>query len=137
MRMLPREVFLSHSTENRAIAEQIADSLRRHGVPIFYAPENILGAQQWQNEILAALNRCDWFLVLVSRAAVQSMWVNRETAYALAEPRFNNRIVPLLLEECDLGNLAWLKILQMIDFRAEPQDACRRLLQVWGVGMKS
>ena len=93
--MAPNEVFLSHSSEDQVTAERIAQTLVAHGVPIFYSPENIVGAQQWQNEILHALQRCDWFIVLLSPDAIESMWVKREVAFALNDSRYEDRIVPL------------------------------------------
>jgi hypothetical protein len=83
--MHPREVFLSHASQDRALAESIARLLALHGVPSFYSPFNLIGAQQWQDEILKALQRCDWFVVLLSPDAIDSMWVRRETAYALSD----------------------------------------------------
>ncbi len=59
------------------MARRISGLLRRHGIPVFFSPQNIIGAQQWQDEILKALQRCDWFLVLLSPDAVDSMWVIR------------------------------------------------------------
>ena len=35
--MPPREAFLSHSSEDRATAQRIAELLREHEVPTFYA----------------------------------------------------------------------------------------------------
>jgi hypothetical protein len=58
---LPHEVFLSHSHEDREIAEAITSVLRSHGVPVWYSPASIMGAQQWHDEIGLALERCDWF----------------------------------------------------------------------------
>src|SRR5580698_6471639 len=101
--MPPNEVFVSHSSADRAMAERIAGCLREHGVPTFYSPVDLVGAQQWQNEILGALRRCDWFLVLLSPDAINSMWVKRETAFALSDPRYENRIVPLMYRRCNLG----------------------------------
>ena len=135
--MPPAEAFLSHASANREAADEIAELLRKHGVPTFYAPTEILGAQQWQNEIIGALDRCDWFLVLLSPQSVESMWVRRETAYALAERRYEDKIVPLMLQDCDLGGLAWLKLFQTIDFRANIRTGCRDLLKIWGIGLKS
>src|SRR2546421_394486 len=73
--MPPAEVFLSHSSADGEMAHRIAQILVAHGVPVFFSPRNIIGAQQWQDEILKALERCDWFLVLLSSDAVDSMWV--------------------------------------------------------------
>jgi hypothetical protein len=134
--MPPLEVFLSHSSENRDIAESIATVLRAHGVPTFYSPINIVGAQQWQDEILGALNRCDWFLVVLSPESINSMWVKREIAYALAEPRYERKIVPLLYRDCELGPVAWLKLFQIIDFRNDLPSGYRELLRIWGLGLR-
>ena len=135
--MPPREAFLSHSSEDGAIAQRIAELLCEHGVATFYAPTNIVGHQQWQDEILKALQRCDWFLVLLSPNAVQSMWVKRETAFALKEKRYEDRIVPLLYRDCDLGTLEWLKLYQFVDFRTDFREGTRMLLRTWGLGIKS
>ena len=64
--MMPQEVFLSHAAADQDIAARLTDVLRRHGVPIWYSATNILGAQQWQDEIGAALKRCDGFLLLLT-----------------------------------------------------------------------
>jgi hypothetical protein len=119
------------------VAKNIALHLREHGVPTFYAPENLIGAQQWQDEILAALRRCDWFAVLLTPAAVQSMWVQRETAYALKEPIYRKQIIPLQLQDCDLESLEWLSLYQYINFRGEFDQGLRDLLRVWGLGAKA
>ncbi len=129
--MPPLEVFLSHSSQDHAEAARLSQLLHEHGVPTFFAPENIRGAQQWQDEILQALLRCDWFLVLLSPAALNSMWVKRETAFALQDHRYENRIVPLL------GPLAWLSIFQTVDFRSDFESGCRELLRIWGIGLKA
>lgn len=135
--MPPLEVFLSHSSQDAAMAEAIAKVLGDHGVPVFYAPANLLGAQQWQQEILQALKRCDWFVVLLSPDATESMWAQRETAYALSDQRYQNKIVPIKYRDCDLGPLDWLRLFQIVDFRFDVQAGCRELLRIWGIGLKS
>lgn len=134
--MQPAEVFLSHSSNDRDMAARLASAMTAHGVPVFYAPQNILGAQQWQNEILAALQRCDWFLVLLSPAAVESMWVKREVAFALKERRYEDRIVPLLYQSCQLGDLQWLTLYQTISFADDFVAGCRELFRTWGIGLR-
>jgi hypothetical protein len=87
------------------MAQRLATVLARHGVPTFFSPQNIIGAQQGQNEILGSLQRCDWFVVLLSPDAINSMWVKREVAFALQDPRYEDRIVPLKYRDCDLKSL--------------------------------
>jgi hypothetical protein len=88
-------VYLS-STRDRAFVERIVAALRRHGIPCWYAPTGILGAQQWQDEIGRALRRCNWFLVVLSRSASRSKWVKRELQYALQDDRYNDRILAIV-----------------------------------------
>ena len=135
--MPPREVFLSHSREDHEVAAKLSRVLTEHRIPVFFSPENIGGAQQWQNEILSALERCDWFVVLLSPAAIESMWVKREVAFALNEPRYEDRIVPLNYVACELGGLRWLTLMQMVDLSGEFADGCRELLEIWGIGLRA
>ena len=136
--MPPTEAFLSHSSQDRAAADQLAAVLRAHGVPVFYSPHNILGAQQWHDEIGAALARCDWFLLLLSPESITSMWVKHELMYALRKERYRDRIVPLLLQPCDMESLSWtLPGFQFVSFVDDFTDGCRALLRIWGIGLKS
>src|SRR5689334_12995666 len=90
----PNEVFLSHSSRNGAFTNRLSEILRTHGVKNFVSKENIRGAQQWHDEIGAALKRCDWFLVVLSPQSVRSRWVKHELIYALQASRYRDRIVP-------------------------------------------
>lgn len=134
--MIPNEVFLSHSSRDQTFATDVADVLRRHGVPVWYSRTNILGAQQWHDEIGAALRRCDWFLLVLSPHSVDSMWVKRELIFSLQQERFENKIVPLLYRPCEFDRLSWvLPSLQMIiDFQDRFEEGCRNLLRLWGLG---
>lgn len=135
--MQPSEVFLSHSDRNRDAASQLVEVLTRHGVPVWYSRKDILGAQQWHDEIGAALARCDWFLLLLSPAAVHSAWVKHELMYVLRVDRYQGRIVPLIYEKCDHAALSWtLGGLQMLDLSDDFGRGCRELLRIWGIGYR-
>lgn len=132
----PREAFLSHASAQRDFADALSATLRSHGVPLWYSTTNIQGAQQWHDEIGRALVRCDWFILLLSPEAVRSRWVKRELLFALNSPRFEERILPVLVRSCDWRALSWtLDALQMIDFRQGFEPGCRTLLGVWGLGL--
>jgi hypothetical protein len=133
--VLPHEVFLSHSSQDGQFAADLAGVIRRHGIPVWYSQTNILGAQQWQDEIGAALLRCDWFVLVLSPNSASSMWVKRELSYALQQNRFENRIVPIVYQPSNFEQLSWtLSLFQMIDFTALVEDGYRNLLRVWGMG---
>jgi hypothetical protein len=133
--VLPNEVFLSHSSLDRQFANDLAAVIRRHGIPVWYSQTNILGAQQWQDEIGAALQRCDWFAIILSPQSAGSIWVKRELSYALQQNRFENKIVPIAYQPSDYERLSWtLSLFQMIDFSRTPEDGYVDLLRVWGLG---
>lgn len=135
--MLPQEVFLSHSSLDRSFATALAETLRRHGIPVWYSQINILGAQQWHDEIGLALKRCDWFVIVLSPNAVDSVWVKREMLFALNDQRYESRILPLLYQDCAYGQLSWtLSLLQFVNFNQDLEQGYRDLLRVWGVGYR-
>jgi len=115
--MIPQEAFLSHSSKNREFVSHLANELRRHGVPVWYSETNILGAQQWHDEIGKALRRCDWFIIVLSPDAVDSMWVKRELIFTLQDQRFEDKILPILYQPCEYTKLSWvLPSFQIINF---------------------
>ena len=133
-----REVFFSHAGDDRKMADCVVAVLASYGVPVWYSPANIVGAQQWHDEIGRALARCDWFILLLTPAAVQSKWVKRELMYALQEERYEDRIAPVMCSACDPGELSWtLASYQIVDFTGNFEAGCRALLAMWGIEHQS
>ena len=115
----------------------VATALRAHGVPVWFSAVNILGAQQWHDEIGAALERCDWYIVLLSPDAVESKWVKRELCFALENDSYSNRIIPVRYRDCDYKRLSWtLSGLQMIDLTGDFAAGLRGMLRIWGIGLR-
>jgi len=134
---IPREIFLSHSSKDRRFALRLAQVLQDHGLPLWYSPTEIVGAQQWIGEIGAALERCDWFVLVLSPNAIRSEWVAAELGYALCEKRYENRIVPVLYRQCKLQGGFWpLARVQCVDLREGFTEGWRELLAVWGKGYR-
>jgi TIR domain len=136
--MLPEEVFLSHSDRNRPFVTELAAMMRRHGIPIWCNPTNILWAQQWHDEIGAALRRCDWFVLILSPNAVESIWVKRELLFSPQQNRFKDKSSPLLYQPCAYERLSWtLSLFQMVDFTPTFEQGFRDLLRMWGLGYRT
>jgi TIR domain len=134
--MIPKEVFLSHSAKNRKDATLLAETLRNHGVPVWYSPSNIKSAQQWHDEIGKALRRCTWFLLLLTRASVSSKWVKMELAYAMNHRQYNAHILPIKAEKCNYEDLSWtLGSIQMVNFSNGSDKCFREILGTWGLGL--
>jgi hypothetical protein len=133
----PNELFLSHAHQDEEFASSLAETLRHHDLRVWYSRTNILAGQQWHDEIGKALERCDWFAVVLSPAAIRSRWVKRELAYALLENQYDNRVIPLLYKPCNYKKLAWeLRSIQMVDFTGTFSDGCRKLLSIWELPYK-
>ena len=137
-RAAPVEVFVSHSSRNASFVERLVKAMNRHGLKTFYTKKNIQGAQQWHDEIGAALERCSWFVVVLSPQSVDSGWVKHEFVYALQERRYRRRIVPVLYRTCEFKKLSWaLSNIQYVDFRQDFDQGCRDLLAVWKLKYKA
>lgn len=135
--MQPNELFLSYSSLDHTFANSIVNVLRHHAIPVWHSATNLVGGQLWYDEIGDALLRCDWFALVVSPHAVDSMWVSRELLFALEERRLHDKIIPLLYETCNHKRFLWaISSAQMIDFTGDFHTACRALLRTWGIGYK-
>jgi TIR domain len=131
---VPINCFLSHSHRDKSFADQLADTLAAHGVETWYSARQIMAADEWLDEIRKALDRCDWFLIVLSTSAVNSIWVRREVLYALNQPRFVGRITPLLLRQCKWEKRYWpLTLINGVDFRQDYGRGYQELLQSWGI----
>jgi hypothetical protein len=127
-----REVFLSHSSQDRSFVLRLARTLKQHKIKYWYSATHIAGAKQWHDEIGRALARCDWFLVVLTPASVRSAWVKRELLFALNQDRYNERIIPVLRKPCDYARLSWtLSEFQLVDFTGNFDAGCQQLLGIW------
>jgi hypothetical protein len=130
-------VFLSHSSKDRKFVLSLVRVLKRHGIPYWYSATHIAIARQWHDEIGKALKRCDWFLVVLTPDGVKSDWVKRELLFALSNNRYNQKIIPLLLKNCNFSDLSWtLSSFQFVDFRKDVEAGFRKLFGQWGVVFK-
>lgn len=134
----PAEIFLSHSSADRQFATNIGEVLEAHGLPYWYSQRNIVGGQEWHDEIGRALERCDWFILILSPAAVASTWVKHELLYVLQEESYGGRIVVIEHQSADHKKLSWtLRNYQWVDFcRQDFSAGCHDLLRIWGLGYR-
>ncbi len=97
-------VFISHSSKDRAtINERILPILEQENIGYWYSESAIQTAAEWERSILAGLEACNWFLIVLSPAALESEWVKDELFWAI-----DNRpdhIIPVIIEPCDPSGL--------------------------------
>jgi hypothetical protein len=79
--------FISYSAKDQVFARRLHADLQDKGVRCWFAPHNFpIGAKTW-DEIDKAIRRRDKLLVVLSKAAIASDWVEDEVTKALAEER--------------------------------------------------
>lgn len=127
----PSYVFISHSSLDRTwVEEEIINFLESQNIKIWYSKAAIGTASQWEREILRGLEKCDWFLLVVSPRSAESEWVKDELFWAMHHRP--TRIVPVIMEQCDLWNFhIRLPRIQHADFTQGSVLARKKLLQVF------
>lgn len=76
-------IFISHSTKDNDKTDQIADILKKAGFDVWVDFESIRDGTRWVKEIETGINTCDAVVVVWSKSAQESEWVEKECLYAL------------------------------------------------------
>jgi len=94
------DVFLSHSTQNKTVADAVCATLERRGIRCWVAPRDIPGGENWGAAIIDGINRSKVMVVILSSDSNLSPQVMRE-----AERAVNKRIpiIPLRIEDIQLS----------------------------------
>jgi hypothetical protein len=126
-------VFVSHSSRDRDFVENdLLPLLHRYSINAWYSKEAIPSASVWEKTIRQGLNSCEWFLVVLSPAAIQSEWVQTEVHWAIEHRK--ERIVPVLIRDCDPSDLHLQLIrYQYVNFLRDRDEAHKKLLAIWSV----
>lgn len=100
-------VFLSHSSHDKDIVETIAHHLRNAGIVVWLDSWNILAGHSITAEIQRGLEGSDFVVVMLSKQAVASGWVEKEwqSQVALEAQTRRVRIIPARLDGCTIPSL--------------------------------
>lgn len=117
-------IFISHSHADNDFAEDLSQSLRAGGFETWLDLEDIDPAARWAQAIERAIENCGALLVVMSRRARESNWVENEILFAqtLRKPVF-----VALIDDVRLP--IYLTNTQHTDFRTQPARALKRLLK--------
>ena len=94
------KLLISYTKDDAPFARQLASELRQRGFDVWFAPDDLVGGQHL-SEIFLHLQSADGFVVVLSRAALNSRWVTHEvnTALNLYLDGQLKKIVPCVIEE--------------------------------------
>ncbi len=124
-------VFVSHSVQDKAFVEEhIVDFLEKQGIDTWYSPDDIKSACDWEETVRKALNKCDWFLVVLTPNAIASPWVRAEVHWAM-DHRLEH-VVPVLAKDCEWQDLhLMLRTRQLVFLNHNLEEGKAKLLSVW------
>ena len=78
----PLRVFISYSRSDFYFAEQLAVALRDRGLGAWFDVHELAPGSDWSEAIDGAIEECDVFVLVASRAALESPYVRRERELA-------------------------------------------------------
>lgn len=95
------DVFISHSSKDKEIADKVVSYLEERGVSCWIAPRNIVPGSEWAASINTAITATRVFLIIYSANSSQSKQVVREIS--LAESRKDVFIIPYKIDDTPLS----------------------------------
>jgi hypothetical protein len=108
------DCVISYSTQDQRLADFIHAELSRHAIEPFMASVSLQPGQHWSAEILNNLRTSNWVILLASRAACSSPFVNQEVGGALLTSK---RLVPIVWDMSPTELPGWANQVQAIDLR--------------------
>ena len=124
-------LFVSCSAEDEKMARAIVDRLEMWNVRCWMASHNVLPGRDFVDEIITAIDECDYFVVLLSEESYSSVWVEKEILLALDKHKY---IIPLLIDETDLNERFDL-MLKNIQIRRVGNDVEKAICEIASVFM--
>lgn len=97
---MKHEVFISYSSKNKDTVYSLRSILEANGISCWIAPDSIPAGDDYASCIHDAIHGCSVFLLMLSEAAQESLFVRKEIDLA-----FNARkkVIPFMLENCKLN----------------------------------
>ncbi len=93
---MAHDVFISHSSKDRAAAEAVLEALERAGRKCWIAPRDIVPGQDYGEAIIDGIRGSRAFLLVLSASSIDSHQVRRETERAA---NAGVPIIPFRLED--------------------------------------
>lgn len=93
--MIPKAAFICHSSSDALEAAQLVDALESRGANCWIGPRNIRAGAPYPEEIVAAVQATDCFIIILSPAANSSQHVLRELEMAVS---LRKTVVPVRVD---------------------------------------
>ena len=123
-----KSVFISYSSKDERYIKKMTQMLEKMGITYWIAPDMIPAGSNYAREIPSAIQNCDIFLLVLSKASQQSIWVEKEIDSAIY---YRNTIVPFQIDDSPMTDMFrfYLNNVQTIYCANRPKDAIEELKQ--------
>jgi hypothetical protein len=86
-------VFVSHATQDVESLKILTNALRKEGVPVYVAEEDVQAGRMMSSKITQSIRESDVFIALLTRIGIKSPTVHQEIGYAFS---LGKRIVAMV-----------------------------------------
>lgn len=121
-----KSVFISYSSRDGNVVNEVTRMLQQAGISYWKAPEMIPPGSNYAKEIPRAIRECTVFLLIISENSQSSIWVEKELDSAI-----NNRktVVTLWIDDTPMNDMFkfYLNNVQAIPCQTNRQEAYVRL----------
>ena len=130
------QVFISYAHRDQKIAKELSlkiakaltSKLSVPAVKVWLADNEVLPGENLSLETGKALEQSNAMVVLLSPDAVESRYVRSEIAYALSSPKFEGRVIPVVIKPTK--DIPWfLHTLAMIHARGTDAQSVKRIAE--------
>lgn len=110
------QVFISYSTQDEQIAQDIHTALNQVGAEPFLASVSLQPGVNWTQEIFNNLKAAKWVFFIATQASCASPAVQQELGASLSQ---NKHIIPILIDISPSELPGWVAQHQAIDARQD------------------
>ena len=97
---MPKDVFVSYSSQNKADAEKLCTLFEENGVDCWIAPRDILPGADFDVAILDGIDQCQAMVLILTRDANTSVFVRNEVNRAFSQGK---PIITIRMEDIKPG----------------------------------
>jgi hypothetical protein len=119
--------FLSYNNKDKVWVEKLAEDLIQNGIKIWFDKWAIYPGDSIPRKIQEGFDRSNFFIIVLSKNALESKWVENEIDIAnYSRISGNMRIIPILKESCNIPTL--LQHIKHVNFEKQQYPSALREL---------
>jgi 6-phosphofructokinase 1 len=126
-------VFISYAREDMNFAKRLWSDLHNVGMSPWLDKEDLLPGQRWKTEIVKAIRKSTYFIILMSSASVNRKgYLHKELTEALdilnMYPDSGIYLIPIRIDDCDPPKEP-LRELQWVDMFPDWEEGFKKIIQ--------